>query len=118
MAKNPAEPRGVVGAGSKLTKTASYGHFGSEPSEAGNSSVREPGRPTREPRQGGQRIPHSPAPPYHPKLWASPSYDPATGRACKVAETCPPSHAQIRNADEGPRGAITSAKPRFRPGRW
>lgn len=100
MAKNPAEPRGVVGMGGKISKTGSY-------------STAE------------QQIPRSPAKPMT-RQWASASYDPVTGRAARVADDKyhgqgarhgkPESWKQC--PDEGPRGATSGSTPRSRPGRW
>ena len=122
---NPRKPVGVTGT-DNLTKDAGYGHYGSEPNEQGNTSVREPGRPGREPRQGSQRVPRVPVKAVE-RQWATPSYDPQTGRGYRVRDDrfagthdsrhdTPVSWEQV--PDAGSHTAPNNTKGRTRLGRW
>ena len=134
MAKNPRKPDGV--SDDAETKRAAYGNYGSYAEDVGNSvsRVREPGRPDREPWQGENRVERAPVRPIV-RQWASPSYDPDTGRANRVEtydfmrgaearqarkprDDKPESWKQVPDAGDSTTRHTDNRKGRSRPGRW
>ncbi len=122
MAKNRGEPSAPRGVGTeRITKRAAYGNYGSDEQ---SSRVREPGLAGREPWQGEERVERSPARPIV-RQWATPSYDPLTGRGARVGDDSfagktrhdgPERWKQQTNA--GTHTVTQNNKARSRPGRW